>query len=553
MDSMDTISYGEWSKLSDDEKGNYDTQFKQEANGNIWGTATKKGSGATEKAKEIADKTKKDIESNTNTITDSTSENIYKDAKARAGVYLPSKQKTYAKISDTDLLRNFKEEPGDTDNHYSMIVELNDRWNKIKDDSSKADPFRRMVLALGLNPKEIFGTDITNTKKEEPKPAASGRKDYVPPAKKVKDQNGGAAPTSAPGPKADENTKKLMDEGQSTKTLDEGVKAGAEQAENENSSDFDLNSPEMKKTFDESSKVGQDTSEDKMRGIIAAWREGYFGDKDSKKAKARRDYYIWDTIFNSVQNVGKDFAKVGGKDLGSETTSEWREQAKTEAENAISRKNKAAEQANTDFQDAIKKSTDNHIARTSTIEDWEAKGYLTNADNKLDSERKYYKVNDMMNYVKNWDGLSDDGKRWMSTAFTMAMNGDYDTGSRIIASTDPASYSYIIQSGTENLKSNKRDDARLDTSMHMAINSQLDKFAKENAAFAHTYDMESLRTSLANANDQAEKDRIYNTWAKEQDIENSREDRALRRELGIADLAIGTGETVLETVTGAKK
>ena len=294
-DKKDVISYGEYQKLSEEEKQNYETSWNSDGKS---GVATRKGAKLPEVKSTIPVQEMKQSDISSTSAKDARTKAALEDREQGRG-YKDAKAPSQA---DLDL-RNGKFDAKDTNGNYTysfdQLVKLRDKYRAKGDDVWKK-------IQEEINKRPEGQAQITAKKKAEEEAAADAeakRKAEEEAAKKKEEESktGGSNGNTEPALKDTKAEDEALDKKQEAldKVL-EKAKTRREDLDEEWEELLRKNESELDKHKD-----AADLANFLPRFAIQHYLEGNFGERKSAKALGTLGYFLLDKIGASMVNASQ--------------------------------------------------------------------------------------------------------------------------------------------------------------------------------------------------------------------------------------------------------
>src|SRR5574344_2125686 len=515
-----TMSIDEWNKLSPEEQSNYDgSNVRTDKNGNKSGFYMLKGVTMTDEQKKMAEPPKPTGTASRGKVErPDPNYNNYELNGAKVEEKVPDDSNDPSNIGDVN---EFSKPKYTTEDLYK---ESDQRYTRTSKAKSASEVLRNRIKGA-INSMDIDTLyemqDAFNKHKGEINAnmyllQVNGAIDILEKKgihRKGEGGNGGSSapaqkPTTTPA-KTDEQIKAEREalEKKADESVDKSVNDVVSAANTEDAnktSQVGAIEPDVQKLIDD---INNDTDaeydENLPRSILNAWRAGKFGDKDSKDAKATRNYYIMDAISNGITNATRYIPGAYGRNDAT-SDSEFNTLIKKEAENAIERKNEKIKERNNTVRSAYKDAIGNDIDTNKKIQDLKTAGIWTSYDSKMDYDKQASKLlftellgDDIMKY-------SPEEKKKLAAGLSYAADGKYDKAAAVFASDDPNFAANLLKHASEDVQNTERGNKMLDSALAIRMADIMQKYGIQNKGIDQDYLMQTIQTQFNNSKTMAE-------------------------------------------------
>src|SRR5574344_265941 len=529
MDKKKTLLMDEYNKLSPEEQSYYDSNVTTDSKGNKSGYYILKGAMTEEQKKAAANS----AYTGATSAAPALGEGAYPTANYNSGSTKEKEPSTSKKVTVEDKDVNTDEEtfadksaspddsiwrlthiteiPGQNSKDKKLIdkqVAAVKEWNKRINTAVSAEDSKYLNGVIAMLEQSMSGGN------RHAQDEINRIKALMAGFKKGKGGNGSSVsaqkptttPTSAKTAEQIKAEKEALEK-KADESVDKSVNDVVSAANTEDAnktSQVGAIEPDVQKLIDD---INNDTDaeydENLPRSILNAWRAGKFGDKDSKYAKATRNYYIMDAISNGITNATRYIPGAYGRNDAT-SDSEFNTLIKKEAENAIERKNENIKERNNAVRNAYKDAIGNDIDTNKKIQDLKTAGIWTSYDSKMDYDKQASKLlftellgDDIMKY-------SPEEKKKLAAGLSYAADGKYDKAAAVFASDDPNFAANLLKHASEDVQNTERGNKMLDSALAIRMADIMQKYGIQNKGIDQDYLMQTIQTQFNNSKTMAE-------------------------------------------------
>lgn len=528
MNRKKTLLIDEYNKLSPEEQSYYDSNVITDSKGNKSGYYLLKGAMTEEHKKDAAN-------TGAASAAPALGEGAYPTANYNSGSTKEKEPSTSKKVTVEDKDVNtdeetFADKSASLDDsiwrltHITEVPGQNSKDKKLRDKEAAAvkEWNKRINTAVSAEDSKYLNGVIAMLEQSmsggnrHAQDEINRIKALMAGFKKGKGGNGSSVsaqkPTTTPTPTPAKTAEQIKAEREALeKKADESVdKSVNDVVSAANTEDANKTSqvgaiePDVQKLIDD---INNDTDaeydENLPRSILNAWRAGKFGDKDSKDAKATRNYYIMDAISNGITNATRYIPGAYGRNDAT-SDSEFNTLTKKEAENAIERKNENIKERNNAVRNAYKDAIGNDIDTNKKIQDLKTAGIWTSYDSKMDYDKQASKLlftellgDDIMKY-------SPEEKKKLAAGLSYAADGKYDKAAAVFASDDPNFTANLLKHASEDVQNTERGNKMLDSALAIRMADIMQKYGIQNKGIDQDYLMQTIQTQFNNSKTMAE-------------------------------------------------